>query len=101
MRQVTDMRQTGCPWQALRDPYVAAVLHWSREVKRRGGYPGSLPEAIARGVSIYESAFGAVRAFDQQREHARLEEENAQREANAARGFVAQPTIRRPTKRRR
>ncbi len=72
------MRPTSCPWQALRDPFVAAVMRahdWYRERQLEARYGGRIPEALARGVELYAIALSIVRA-----EETRLDREERERE---------------------
>lgn len=67
VERVSGMRGEGCPFRALADPYVQRVVnghrHWGKgELSAR--YGGDVPEAIWRGVEVFDAALGAVDAFD-------------------------------------
>lgn len=59
-------RLTTCPWWALRDPFVIQVLaahRWFREGQLALRWP-VLPEALARGLEVYDTALLTVQAND-------------------------------------
>jgi hypothetical protein len=67
VERVTGVRAEGCPWSESRDPFVQAVMsahpHWTRgELGTRWG--GAVPEALMRGVEIFDRAINAIQNFD-------------------------------------
>src|SRR5690606_23945629 len=55
MEKATRLRQTTCPWQALRDPFTIEVLRahrWWKERQLEAMYAGAVPEAVRRGVDV-------------------------------------------------
>lgn len=82
MEEATKLRQVTCPWQAMRDPFTIAVIEahrWWKEHQLEARYGGAIPEAIRRGVDVYESALNAVLAHDREIEAKRREAEAAER----------------------
>lgn len=82
MEKATRLRQTTCPWQALRDPFTVAVLQahrWWKERQLEAMYAGAVPEAIRRGIDVYEGALNAVLSHDREVERKRREAEAADR----------------------
>lgn len=56
-----------CPWAAMRDPFVGHVMSawsWWQKGQLEARYRGDPPEAIVRGVSIFDAALNRVKAFD-------------------------------------
>lgn len=77
----------------MRDPFVAAVLDAHRWMKRghlEAHLGGEIPEALRRGIDVYESALNAVLAHD-----AELDRKKRQAEADHPPG----PTPRQFTRR--
>jgi hypothetical protein len=67
-----------CPWQALRSPFVGLVIRsyqWWKEHQLETRWGGAVPEAIARGVEVYDIALRAVQAHDFRVEQERLDAE--------------------------
>lgn len=67
IERVTGTRGEGCPWAALSDPYVQRVIsghrHWGHgELSAR--YGGEVPEALWRGVEVFDQALSAIDRFD-------------------------------------
>lgn len=85
------MRPTTCPWQAMRDPFVDAVLRERRWWDR--GEPsdrrGALPRALVDGIEEYEVALTAVLVHDAriEREQAEKNRERERRPAGVPRSF--------------
>ena len=77
-QEITGVRQTTCPWQAMRDPFVGAVL--DAHYRAKGGSivaanPG-LSRVLFEGVEIYERALQAVTAHDMRVEAEKRENED-------------------------
>lgn len=79
MEKASGLRQATCPWQALRDPFVCAVLDAYRWRDRLPMLYGShdMPEAVRRGLDVYEAALNAVLAHDRRVELERQRAETA------------------------
>jgi hypothetical protein len=81
LERATGERPPGCPWRQLADPFVTAVIrayrwHKTGELEARCG--GSVPNALARGIEIYDAALNGVQSFDIR---ARREAEEQERKA--------------------
>lgn len=66
MEEATGFRQTTCPWRAMRDPFVMAVLQAHKDWKL-GSLASSWPEvpyALRCGIHDYDNALNAVRVYD-------------------------------------
>lgn len=85
MREATGLRQTTCPWRALRDPFVVTVLNarrWKRDGElqtRFGGRP--IPVALRDGLDVLESALNAVEVTDSRADAAERKAEDERRRA--------------------
>lgn len=93
MRGATGIRQTTCPWQSLRDPFVIAVLRayrWFKAEQLLDRYP-RCPEALMRGLEAYDGALNAVQAHDMRAERKRIDAENARRMREAEGGHMRPP----------
>lgn len=78
-------RLVGCPWRQLRDPFVLAVMNahrWKKdgELDTRFGHR-PIPEALRRGLDVYEPAVNAIENYDRKQEREQREAERKQREA--------------------
>lgn len=67
IRSVSGERGETCPWWSARDPFVSVVRadyrHWCKgELGAMWG--GAIPEALRRGIEIYDSAISAIQAHD-------------------------------------
>lgn len=91
MRDATGLRQTGCPWRAMRDPYVASVLrayrHW-KTGQLEARYGRRIPVALIEGIEIYDAALNAVQVTDSREDRAerKAESERMRRELESGRG---------------
>lgn len=80
MESTSGLRQTTCPWASLRDPFVGRVLSahsWYRDQQLASRLGGRIPEALARGVEVYDAALAIVRAHAMREKRAEREEERA------------------------
>lgn len=80
MERVTGVRQVTCPWQAMCDPFAKAVIQahkWWRRGQLEANHGGEIPEAIRRGLDVYDSAQRAVISHDERAEAARRAAEQA------------------------
>ena len=96
MEEATRLRQTTCPWQAMRDPFVIAVLdahRWWKERQLEAMYAGQIPESIRRGVNVYESAMNAVLAHDREIDRKRRDAEAAERASVPGVASFARPSL--------
>lgn len=73
IEEVTGLATEGCPWQAMRDPFVGAVVDAHRWIAKGVAletlYPLGVPYALIHGLREYELALDAVLACDQRRAH--------------------------------
>jgi len=81
--EMTGARQTTCPWQAMRDPFVVAVLDEHRLMSMSKGvasvaHLGELPRPIVDGLRTYDAILNLVLAHD-----IRAEAEERDRKAKA------------------
>jgi hypothetical protein len=56
-----------CPWASVRDPFVQHVMSawaWWQKGQLEAKYGGDPPEAIVRGVSIFDSAINRIKSHD-------------------------------------
>lgn len=97
----TGERPHGCPWRALRDPFVAEVLeahrHWDKgqlAAHYLAKHGSEVPPEIDWGVVIFDAALKAVHSAD-----TRLDREEREREQQARQ--AKQPTATPPKPRRR
>jgi len=96
---MTGVRLMTCPWQAMRDPFVIAVLNEHRRWnKNRPSAPhGELPRALVEGIELYDAILQRVDNHDRQREQEERDRKN--RTGRVPGSFSARP--RRPSRRRR
>lgn len=86
MESATKVRQDTCPWQALRDPFTQAVMaahRWYLSNQLSTRYP-RLPEALARGIEVYDSALNLVRSHDLKAERDKSQAEAKRRQQKSA-----------------
>lgn len=84
----TGVRPVGCPWAALRDPFVAEVIRahaWREDGQLDVRYPLGVPSRVASGLEIYRVALNAVRVHDQREDRKRRDEERRAAEAKRSR----------------
>lgn len=65
--EATGTRPSGCPWRALRDPYVAQVVRshrWWKAGQLADRWGGEIPASIVWGIDVYDAALNAVLAHD-------------------------------------
>lgn len=79
MREATGVRQTGCPWRAMRDPFVSSVIrahrHWKLgQLEARVGR--RVPVALIEGIEIYDAALNAVQVTDSREDRAERQAEH-------------------------
>lgn len=94
--EVTGLRLTTCPWQALRDPYVAAVLR-AHHRSKGGSVVASNPDMsriLFDGVEVYDRALLAVISHDRRIDEEKREAESAKPQGVPA-SFGAPPRMRR------
>jgi len=85
IEKASGARPDTCPWQAFRDPFVAAVLRasrWKRDRQLAMLTGPHAPAALARGIEIYETALNATKSHDLREE---AEERKRERERNTPR----------------
>jgi hypothetical protein len=76
----TGTRPSGCPWRALRDPFVQRVLRAHRgfahgDMSARLG--GRTPAALVAGVEAFDAAKNAIEAADIRADRAEAERKRA------------------------
>lgn len=88
LEKVTGVRQMTCPWQALRDPFVIAVLHGHRLFKERQLFDRMprCPEALMRGIEVYDGALNAVQNHDLRIQQEQAEQRNRELEEQMRNG---------------
>lgn len=77
--RATGTRPVTCPWRGIDNPFVQNVLRahrWFKEGQLEAIYPNGIPEAIRRGIEVYESAINAIQVAD-----IREDRENRKRDA--------------------
>ena len=80
--EVTGVRGYTCPWQAMRDPFVAAVVSLHADLKRGLSLdPKQLPRALLDGLRVYDATLNRVQTHDWERER-----QEREAEAEAKRG---------------
>lgn len=70
IEKATGVRPTGCPWRALRDPFVRAVQDaypWAESGELRLRWGADPPHALILGVEVYRRALRATQAHDTER----------------------------------
>lgn len=75
---ITGARWATCPWQAMLDPFVGAVVNahrWRKSGELTARWP-EVPHALASGIEIYDAALQSVIAHDM-REAAKEQERKA------------------------
>lgn len=84
--QATGRRPSGCPWRAYEDPFVGHVLsayRWFKAGALETRIPDP-PEALLRGLEVYDAALNAVQGHDLREERKRREKERRERELKSA-----------------
>lgn len=97
MAEASGLRQSTCPWWALRDPYVQAVLRAHRWWVKGAVIWSDLPLAVAHGIEVFDGALNAVISHDQRAEL----EEQRRRSAEQSGQSWGPPGATRPRHRRR
>ena len=83
------MRLTTCPWQALKDPFVATVQRshrWFRERQLETRWGGRVPSVIVEAVEAYDATLNAVQVYDMRERQKRDEAERERVAQDAAAG---------------
>ena len=94
--EVTGLRQTTCPWQAMRDPYVVAVLRAHHRAKG-GSVVAANPDmsrVLFDGVEVYDRALLAVVSHDRRIDEEKREAADAKPQGVPG-SFGAAPRMRR------
>lgn len=75
IEQDTGVRLSECPWRALRDPFVSAVVKAHRSFTKGAGTrlgPWS-PAALVLGVECFDAAINAIEVADMKADRAEAE----------------------------
>lgn len=76
MADASGFRQTTCPWRALHEGFVAAVLEAHRWWVKGALSLDTIPEALRRGINVYDGALNSVQVHDLRKETKRNEPES-------------------------
>lgn len=91
VQKATGERWETCPWQALRDPFLAHVFraypHWKRgELGSLYGGHDNVPAVLLDALAIYESAVNRVQAYDMEARRKQREQESERAASHAQLG---------------
>lgn len=88
LADVTGVRQSTCPWQSMRDPFVGHVMRehrwWAKGAPTAAR--AQMPRALVDGLETYDGALAMTLAHDARVERERLEREQRERGARGVPG---------------
>lgn len=86
------LRAHGCPWRQSQHPFVVRVVRahrWWKASQLEARFGGRVPEAIARGIEVYDGALNGISVYDAREER---EERRRKAELDRQNGPVRGPT---------
>lgn len=85
--EATGSEPAGCPWAAMRDPFVLEVIQahrWSESGQLDVHYPSGIPNVVKLGVEWWAGAVSSVQTHDIREDRRRRAREEAERELQEA-----------------
>ena len=82
--EATGERPVGCPWAALRDPFVGEVVRMHRHWKEGAVSIETLPASIVAGLETFDAALNSVQIHDMREDREERKREAEQRDLDRA-----------------